>query len=62
MSASQKPDKYFTGYNDLKVHRLMLDDAPRNDAYAKALQAANLEGKVVLDVGSGTGLYVVDQE
>ena len=37
----------------------MLRDAPRCSAYARALRAANLEGKAVLDVGAGTGLLSI---
>ena len=37
----------------------MLRDAPRCSAYARALSAANLEGKAVLDVGAGTGLLSI---
>lgn len=46
---------YFTAYEDVNVHRLMLSDRPRNEAYARALAGAELAGKVVLDVGCGTG-------
>ncbi len=41
------------------VHEVMLKDSVRNTAYRRALEeefAAEVRGKVVLDVGCGTGL------
>ena len=49
-------DGYFESYDDVAVHALMLKDKPRVNAYKRALERANLVGKVVLDVGAGTGL------
>lgn len=40
----------------LELHRLLLDDTLRNDAFVKALKAVIVPGKtVVADIGSGTG-------
>ncbi|KAL8274096.1 hypothetical protein Esti_001938 [Eimeria stiedai] len=47
---------YFAGYGELSIHREMLSDAVRTEAYRNFLfqQAEKLRGKVVLDVGCGT--------
>jgi protein arginine N-methyltransferase 3 len=49
---------YFDGYSNISIHETMLRDEPRTSAYADALLAnkAFLKGKVVLDVGCGTGI------
>jgi protein arginine N-methyltransferase 1 len=47
---------YFNSYNDLSIHELMLRDRPRTEAYRAALAKLDLRGKVVLDVGAGTGI------
>lgn len=49
-------DEYFEGYVRPSVHKLMLSDQPRMQAYFSAIQKLDLRGKVVLDVGAGTGL------
>lgn len=40
-----------------QIHRLMVSDAPRTQAYATAISKNKhlFEGKVVMDVGAGTG-------
>ena len=49
--------QYFASYGaDFAVTRAMLTDAPRMAFYAAALCAANVKGKVVVDVGAGTGI------
>jgi len=51
-------DYYFNSYAHFGIHEEMLKDGIRTGAYQKAiLQNKHLfEGKVVLDVGSGTGI------
>jgi protein arginine N-methyltransferase 1 len=44
---------------DLDAHGRMIDDAPRTDAYARALEKAVRPGDVVLDVGTGTGILAM---
>jgi len=46
---------YFASYSDPGVHRLMIADHPRTDAYRRAIDAT-VKGKRVLDVGAGTGI------
>ncbi|MEL6715299.1 MAG: class I SAM-dependent methyltransferase [Planctomycetota bacterium] len=46
---------YFASYADPGVHRLMIQDHARTDAYRRAIEAV-AEGKRVLDVGTGTGI------
>lgn len=52
---------YFDSYEDLEVHRIMLTDKPRQDAYQQAILGHRdlFEGKTVLDVGAGTGILSV---
>jgi SAM-dependent methyltransferase len=45
---------FFNAYADVHVHQIMLQDTARNEAYWAALQT-HAKGKIVLDVGSGTG-------
>ena len=52
---------YFQGYNDTKVHRLMLGDQSRLEAYSNAIMSNKkmFQNKVVMDVGSGTGILAL---
>ena len=55
---SNSDQQYFQSYDQFQVHELMLRDRPRVNAYYDAIMNnKNLfENKVVLDVGSGTGI------
>lgn len=46
-------------YGELSVHRWMLRDAVRNEAYRRGLAHAVKPGDVVLDMGAGTGLLSI---
>jgi len=46
---------YFASYADPGVHRLMIQDHARTDAYRRAIEAV-AKGKRVLDIGTGTGI------
>ena len=54
----QQQDDYFTAYDSVEVHRLMVRDTARTEAYRKAvLDNSHLfRGKVVMDLGAGTGV------
>ena len=49
---------YFDSYANISIHEAMLRDEPRTSSYADALVANSefMKGKVVLDVGCGTGI------
>ncbi|ENN74605.1 protein arginine N-methyltransferase 6 isoform X1 [Dendroctonus ponderosae] len=61
MEVENSNDSYFKSYEDLQIHKLMLSDEPRNSAYHEAIfnNKTSIEGKVVLDVGAGTGILSV---
>lgn len=48
---------YFSSYGDLHIHEILLRDSQRMETYAQALQKNEheLQDKIVLDVGAGTG-------
>ncbi|KAK3879447.1 hypothetical protein Pcinc_015980 [Petrolisthes cinctipes] len=50
--------EYFSSYEDVQIHRLMVGDSPRTQAYADAINKNKhlFEGKVAMDVGAGTGI------
>ena len=49
---------YFGSYSHLEIHEVMLTDRHRTESYAAAIAAneASIRGKIVLDVGCGTGI------
>ncbi|KAH7647863.1 hypothetical protein FG379_000490 [Cryptosporidium bovis] len=51
-------DNYSRSYDDLLVHQLMLQDEERVESYRKAFENNRelIKGKIVLDVGCGTGI------
>lgn len=61
MEVDQPNTDYFKSYEDLEIHRLMLQDCTRNQAYRDAIldNKEQLTGKVILDVGAGTGILSV---
>ena len=48
--------EYFEAYDNLEVHALMLGDSQRLGSYLAAIRAHSLQGKLVLDVGAGSGI------
>jgi predicted RNA methylase len=46
-------------YGELSIHRWMLRDQRRNEAYQRALEHVVRPGDVVLDVGAGTGILSI---
>lgn len=49
-------EQYYNGYADFSVHQVMLSDVPRMEFYKSALSETNVRGKVVVDVGGGSGI------
>jgi hypothetical protein len=57
IAAASIDAQYYESYGDMAVHRLMLNDAPRMNFYHAALSNTGLiKGRVVVDVGAGTGV------
>ncbi|CAH0764363.1 unnamed protein product [Diatraea saccharalis] len=54
-------NEYFSSYDDLEVHRLMLEDHPRTLAYKNAIMnnKSYFKDKIVMDVGCGTGILSI---
>ena len=51
-------DEYFTSYDSVEVHRLMIKDKARTDAYQDAIlkNPDYFKDKIVMDIGAGTGI------
>ncbi|KAM9486825.1 protein arginine N-methyltransferase 2 [Clarias gariepinus] len=51
-------EEYFSSYANLKLHLEMLSDRPRTETYRQVIvsNSASLRGKVVMDLGCGTGI------
>lgn len=58
METDKNTAEYFSSYEDLEIHKLMLEDRPRTLAYQKAIlnNKSYFRNKIVMDVGSGTGI------
>ncbi|VVC94040.1 uncharacterized protein LOC126972179 [Leptidea sinapis] len=58
---STENSNYFSSYEDLEVHRLMLEDDARTATYRKAIldNKSYFRGKIVMDVGCGTGILSI---
>lgn len=58
VNLEQVNSEYFTSYEDLNIHELMLKDKPRTLAYKNAIEknADLIKDKIVIDVGAGTGI------
>lgn len=54
--AARATPSFFENFASLDIHRRMLADRPRVDAYAAALEALVQPGMVVLDAGTGSGV------
>ncbi|MBK8011172.1 MAG: 50S ribosomal protein L11 methyltransferase [Deltaproteobacteria bacterium] len=50
---------YFERYADLDLHRRMVADRHRTDAFARAIASVVREGDMVIDVGTGTGVLAM---
>ena len=50
---------YFKTYGELALHRRMVSDRWRTDAFARAITEVVRKGDVVLDVGTGTGILAM---
>ncbi|XP_028156760.1 protein arginine N-methyltransferase 1 [Ostrinia furnacalis] len=61
METDDPPTEYFSSYEDLEIHKLMLEDEPRTSAYRKAIMNNKrfFKDKVVMDVGCGTGILSI---
>ncbi|KAK8724113.1 hypothetical protein OTU49_011206 [Cherax quadricarinatus] len=52
-------ESYFASYSDIELHRTMIEDSVRTNAYQQAIfqnMEEDIRGKVVVDVGCGTGI------
>ena len=47
---------YYESYSGVEVHRMMLADRARTEAYRDGIEAVVKPGMTVLDVGAGTGI------
>ena len=52
-------DNYLKPYGDIEMHRRMVSDRVRTNAFAAAIREVVQPGDVVLDVGTGTGILAM---
>jgi len=52
-------DNYLKSYGDIEMHRRMVSDRIRTNAFAAAIREVVQPGDVVLDVGTGTGILAM---
>ena len=59
--ARRREGSYFRSYGKPSIHRLMLQDRVRTEAYQKAIMGSPLlfKDKIVLDIGCGTGILSI---
>ena len=57
----KKHDYYYGSYSSYHIHEEMLKDSVRTRAYQRAIEdnPQDFEGKVVLDIGCGTGILSI---
>lgn len=60
-SDGENKDYYFNSYSHFHIHEEMLKDRIRTDAYKNAIlnNKDAFKGKVVLDIGCGTGVLSI---
>lgn len=56
---NQSPPNYCMSYRDVAMHKVMLQDVVRTDAYEKAINEVVKPGHYVLDFGCGTGVLAM---
>ena len=54
---NQNPPNYRMSYRDVAMHKVMLQDVIRTDAYEKAINEIVQPDHSVLDFGCGTGIF-----
>ncbi|GKT23229.1 Protein arginine N-methyltransferase like protein [Aduncisulcus paluster] len=52
----QEDEVYFDGYGHHEIHSEMIEDPARTTAYLRAINSIDIEGRSVLDVGSGSSI------
>ena len=57
----QDHDYYFNSYSNFHIHEEMLKDTVRTRAYQRAIEEnpQDFKNKIVLDIGSGTGILSI---
>lgn len=61
MELPNDSSEYFESYDNLEIHKLMLEDFPRTDSYKSAIfnNKTLFKGKTIMDVGCGTGILSI---